>query len=105
MIGELFRNNENNKYYLIDNVGAYNYIVIEFETFRNMFMPIELVERTMYSIEFNAENVKNLLDDYAAFEGFVIYDYFNSHNYIIYHNKIYYIRNWVDLFNFANKII
>lgn len=105
MQGHLYKSNNDNKYYLIDNVGAYNYIAIEFETFKSLFISIETVENTMINIEFNVENIKNLLDDYKIFEGFIDYDYIETHNYIIYNSRVYVIRNWIDIFNFANKFI
>jgi len=105
MQGHLYKSNNDNKYYLIDNVGAYNYIAIEFETFKSLFISIEIVENTMINIEFNVENIKNLLDDYKIFEGFIDYDYIETHNYIIYNSRVYVIRNWIDIFNFANKFI
>ena len=105
MQGHLVKVIDENRYYLIDNVGAYNYIVTEFETFRSMFISIDTVERTMFDIEFNVENIRNLLNNHEAFEGFIDYQYFDTHNYIIFHNRVYYIQNWIDLFNFATKII
>lgn len=105
MQGHLFKNINDNKYYLIDNVGAYNYIVIEFETFKNMFMSIETVERSMIDVEFNIENIKNLLNEYAIFNDLIDYEHFETNNYIIYHNRAFYIRNWVDIYNFVNNII
>ena len=104
MQGQLYRD-ECNDYYLIDNVGAYNYIVIKFGCFRSFFMSIDKVDNTMTKIEFNIDNIMNLLEVYPIFNGFIDYDYLESSNYIIYYKTIYYIRNWVDIFNFAYKIM
>ena len=105
MQGHLFKSTNENNYYLIDNVGAYNYIVIEFQTFKSLFISIETVQSSMINIEFNVENIKKLLNSYEIFERFINYDYLETKNHIIYNNRMYYIQNWIDVFNFANKIM
>lgn len=105
MQGHLFKSTNENNYYLIDNVGAYNYIVIEFQTFKSLFISIETVQSSMINIEFNVENIKKLLNSYEIFERFINYDYLGTKNHIIYNNRMYYIHNWIDVFNFANKIM
>jgi len=105
MIGKLYKVNDEYKYYLIDNVGAYNCVVVEFGTFKSSFISIDKIERHMENLEFNIDNLKNLLDNYSAFEGFIDYEYFNTHNYIYFHNRLYYIKSWLDIFNFASRMI
>jgi len=105
MLGNLYKINDEYKYYLIDNVGAYNCIAVEFGTFKSSFISIDMIQTQMENLEFNIDNLKNLLDNYAAFKDFIDYEYFNTHNYIIFHTKYYYIKSWLDIFNFANKII
>jgi hypothetical protein len=105
MQGQLFKTIDDNRYYIIDNVGAYNCIVVEFATFTSKFLSIEIIQNSMIEVEFNNENVKNLLDTYTIFEGSINYEFLESDNYIIYNRIHYYLRNWVDIFNFANKVI
>ena len=105
MQGELYKDINQNKYYLIDNIGAYNYIVIQFETFKSLFISIDTFQKNMIKIEFNLDNVKILLDTYELFKGRINYNYFNTNDYIVYNNKMLSIKNWVDVFNFVNKYI
>lgn len=105
MRGHLYKSNDDNQYYLIDNVGAYNCIVIEFATFQSSFISIESIERNFNKIEFNFENIKNLLNSYTIFEKLINYDYYEKDNFIIYNSMVYHLRDWIDIYNFASKNI
>ena len=87
-----------NKYYLIDQIGMYNYIAVEFESFISCFIQNENFDKKYTLIDFNSENVKKLLESY---EGFIDYSDLSDFNTITYNRKNYIIRDWSDLFDFV----
>jgi hypothetical protein len=86
------------KYYLIDQIGMYNYIAVEFDSFDSCFIQNENFADKYTLIEFNSENIKKLLETY---EGYIDYSDLNDFNTITYNRKNYIIRNWSDLIDFV----
>jgi hypothetical protein len=97
MEGCLYMNEEN--YYLITNIASYNILAVEFGTFKSCF--IEKENFNYKIIDYNSNNVKLLLDNYEEFRDYINYDDFKDFNLINYNNRNYYIKSWLDVFNFA----
>jgi hypothetical protein len=95
--GCLYKGNDN--YYLISSIASYTMLVVEFETFKNCFIQIEDFEYEL--IDYTPDNIKELLDNYNEFKDYINYSSLNDFNIISYNNKNYYIRSWLDVFNFA----
>jgi hypothetical protein len=89
----------NNNYYLISSIASYTMLAIEFETFKNCFIQIE--DFNYDYIPYTVHNIKILLDNYEEFKDYIDYSDFKDFNIISYNNKNYYIRSWLDVFNFA----
>ena len=97
MEGCLYKNNEN--YYLINNIATYNILVLEFETFRSYFISKDNFDYEI--IEYNSDNIQQILDNYSEFKDYIDYTFLKDFNQITYNNRIYYFRSWNDVFNFA----
>jgi hypothetical protein len=78
------------KYFLIINKALNYSIAIEFDTFNNILISNDIISNS-FLIEFNEENLKNLLN--------IDYD-----NFIINNNKICRFNNWLDVFNYYKNI-
>jgi hypothetical protein len=89
----------NNNYYLISSIASYTMLAIEFETFKNCFIQKEDFDYEL--IHYTPNNIKELLDNYEEFKDYINYSALNDFNIITYNNKNYYIRSWLDVFNFA----
>ena len=94
MEGCLYKNNSTDTYYLINSIATYTMLAVEFETFQIDNFDYEL-------IQFNLTNIKNLLDKYTEFNSYIDYSNLSDFNIISYNNRNYYIRSWLDVFNFA----
>jgi len=97
--GCLYKGNSNDTYYLINSVATYTMLAVEFGSFKNYFIHIENFDYEF--IEYNPINIKNLLDKYSEFNGYINYSNLTDFNLISYNNRNYYIRSWLDVFNFA----
>lgn len=104
MEGCLYRKCDN-IYYLINTTATYNYIAIEFGSFISCFIQNQNFDVKYDLIEFNSHNVQLLLDNYEEFNGYIDYSNLNDFNTITFNQKIYIIKNWKDLFNFAAGLI
>ena len=93
------------KYFLISRTASYTFIAVEFETFISCFIQNENFNREFTLIEFNSNNIKAILQNYEEFNGLIDYSNLNDFNTIIYYDKIYIIKNWTDVFNFAAGLI
>ena len=91
----------NEKYYLINSIATYTMLAVEFGTFKHCFISLEDFNDFFDLIEYNHTNVKLLLDEYEEFSDYINYSSLKDFNLIIYNNKNYYIRSWLDVFNFA----
>jgi hypothetical protein len=91
----------NEKYYLINSIATYTMLAVEFGTFKNCFISLENFDDFFDLIEYNHTNVKLFLDEYEEFTDYINYSSLKDFNLIIYNNKNYYIRSWLDVFNFA----
>ena len=89
------------KYYLISRVATYTVVAVEFETFISCFIQNENFDQNFKHIEFNSNNIKNILQNYEEFNDLIDYSSLNDFNTIIYNDKIYIIKSWNDVFNFA----
>ena len=89
------------KYYLINRAATYTVVAVEFESFVSCFIQNENFDEQFKHIEFNSNNIKNLLQNYEEFNDLIDYSSLNDFNRIIYNDKIYIIRSWKDVFNFA----
>lgn len=101
MQGEVYKCTNTGKYYLINSIGTYNYLVIEFETFSSRFIEIDNFNKKYQNIKLDTINLKDLLDNYAIFNNLINYNDFKDFRQIKYKNQIYVIKNWYDVFNFA----
>lgn len=99
MEGCLYKNNSTDTYYLINSIATYTMLAVEFETFKNCFIQIDNFDYEL--IQFNLTNIKNLLDKYTEFNSYIDYSNLSDFNIISYNNRNYYIRSWLDVFNFA----
>ena len=99
MEGCLYKNNSTDTYYLINSIATYTMLAVEFETFKNCFIQIDNFDYEL--IQFNLTNIKNLLDKYTEFNSYIDYSDLSDFNIISYNNRNYYIRSWLDVFNFA----
>lgn len=100
MIGYLYRNVQTDKYYLLNTVAYYNSIAVNMETFTSCFIQHDELINNYECLDFNAENLKKLLDKYIDFRDKVDYENLNDFNYIKYDNVIYNIKTWNDVINF-----
>ena len=100
MEGCLYKNIQTEKYYLLNTVAYYNSIVVDLETFNSCFIQHDDLSNNYEKIEFNSNNLKQLLDKYIDFKNRVDYDNLNDFNYIKYDNIVYNIKNWYDVLNF-----
>ncbi len=97
--GCLYKKDIDNTYYLINSIATYTMLAVEFGTFKNCFIQKEEFDYEL--IEYNPDNIKNLLDNYSEFKDYINYADLKDFNIIIYNDKNYYIRSWLDVFNFA----
>jgi hypothetical protein len=101
MEGCLYQKYDEVKYYLITRAATYTVIAVEFESFISCFIQNENFDTYFKQIEFNSTNIKHLLQNYHEFNDLIDYSNLNDFNTIIYNNKVYIIKNWKDVFNFA----
>jgi hypothetical protein len=85
---------KNDNYYLITNKGNYYNIALEYMTFKNKLICNEELS-SFKLIEFNQENIKELLKDYK-----IDFKDFDDFNYILFNNNLYKFNNWMDVFKF-----
>jgi hypothetical protein len=84
----LYFNNNNNNYFIIINQAVNYNLVLEFETFNKLLISNEILSNSTY-IEFNDENLKQLLNEFN----------------ILYNTNIKYrFNNWLDVFEFYKNI-
>jgi hypothetical protein len=84
----LYFNNDNNNYFIIINQAVNYNLVLEFETFNKLLISNEILSNSTY-IEFNDENLKQLLNEFN----------------ILYNTNIKYrFNNWLDVFEFYKDI-
>ncbi len=103
MQGEVYKCINTGKYYLINSIGTYNYLVIEFGTFSSRFINIENFTSLYQEIKLNTNNLKLLLDNYKVFQNTIDYNNMNEFKHIKYNNRIFIIKNWYEVFNFAGE--
>lgn len=103
MQGEVYKCINTGKYYLINSIGTYNYLVIEFETFSSRFINIENFNSLYLEIKLNSNNLKKLLDNYKLFQNTIDYNHMNDFKQIKYNNRIFSIKNWYEVFNFGGE--
>lgn len=89
----------NDKYYYINNIASHNMLALEFGTFKSCF--IKKDNDNYEIIDFNPDNIQQLLDDYDEFKNYINYSNLKDFNQIDYNERNYYIRSWLDVFNFA----
>lgn len=97
--GCLYKKKNENGLYLINSIATYNMLAVEFGTFKNCFIQKENFDYEL--IEYTIENIKIVLDNYCEFKDYINYSNMKDFNIIIYNDKNYYIRSWLDVFNFA----
>jgi len=99
--GCLYKDNDN--YYLISSIASYTMIVFEFKTFKKCFIQIEDFDYEL--IDYTPDNIKELLDNYEEFKDNIYYSDLKDFEIIsyLYNKKNYYIRSWLDVFNFAKR--
>ena len=61
MEGYLYESNVGYCYYLINSSATYNVVGIEFGSFQNKFITKDDIHTNYSLIQFNSENVKNIL--------------------------------------------
>jgi hypothetical protein len=84
----LYFNNNNNNYFIIINQAVNYNLVLEFETFTKLLISNEILSNSTY-IEYNDENLKQLLNKFNILYNTNIKNRFN---------------NWLDVFNFYKDI-
>jgi hypothetical protein len=99
--GCLYKGNDN--YYLISSIASYKILAVEFKTFKQYSMEIENFDYKL--IDYTPDNIKELLDNYEEFKDNIYYSDLKDFEIISYlnNNKNYYIRSWLDVFNFAKR--
>lgn len=90
---------ENDDYYLITNIANYNILVLNFETLTTKFISKDNFKYDI--VDYNTNNIKMLLDVYEEFKDNIDYSNLKDFNHIIYNDRVYYIRSWIDVFDFA----
>ena len=98
MEGCLYRNNIN--YYLVDSVASHFIIIIDLETFKQQFIQKDVIEKDFERIDFNSDNIIELLHSYEMFQNQINMDDFKDFNYMVFDKRKYYIRNWRDVYDF-----
>jgi len=89
--------NDDKYYIIINNAISYN-IGLEIKTSNKIFISNELLSNYLL-IEFNEENLNNVLDDLN------INRKNPNCNNILFNNKIYKFNNWIDVFNYYTETI
>jgi len=100
MEGCLYRRYDD-KLYLINRCATYNYIAVEFETFNSCFIQNNNFNSKFELVEYTTSNVKLILDNFEEFKDLIDYSNLNDFYTIVYHDKIYIIKSWKDVFNFV----
>jgi hypothetical protein len=102
MEGCLYKSNDDvdMNYYLINSVATYNVVAIEFESFNSRFISKDRLF-DYNEIAFSAANVKAILDNYVEFKDNIDYSWLDDYNEVVFNNKVYIIKNWINLFNFV----
>lgn len=98
MEGCLYKKDD--KYYLINNIAAYYILVLEFETLNSYFISKDKFDYDI--IEYNSNNIRMVLDSYDEYKDNINYSNLKDFNQIVYNERIYYIRSWLDVFDFAS---
>jgi hypothetical protein len=100
MEGYLYESNVG--YYLINSSATYNVVGIEFGTFENKFITKDDIHTNYSLVQFNGENVKNILDMYDIYLNNIDYSRFDSYNELSYNGKVYIIKGWYDFYKFVS---
>ena len=100
MEGYLYESNLG--YYLINSSATYNVVGIEFGSFENKFITKDDIHTNYSLVQFNSENVKNILDFYDIYKNKINYLRFDSCNELEYNGKIYIIKGWYDFYKFVS---
>jgi hypothetical protein len=97
----LYKDNDN--YYLISSIAFDKILAFEFKTFKQFSISIEKFDYKL--IDYTPDNIKELLDNYEEFKDNIYYSDLKDFEIISYlnNNKNYYIRSWLDVFNFAKR--
>lgn len=98
MEGCLYKNNNN--YYLITNIASYYILVLEFQTLKSYFISKDTFDNDYEIVDYNCDNIQIILNQ--DFKDNINYSNLKDFNQIIYNKRIYYIRSWFDVFEFAS---
>jgi hypothetical protein len=103
MEGCLYKHVGSDNYYMVCGVGSYFILVKDFNDFGERFIQKDEIALNYKSIDFNSNNVKQLLDNYDRFEGNINYSNLKDFYLIIYNDRKYFIRTWKDIYEFIIK--